>query len=1586
MVEKNHKKTAFTILMMLLFSSLLVIIPTNDVRADNGDWVIDGNSVYVDDSLVYAKATPHTLYSNGWVEFEFKSKVYTGDVDFAWGFNTTEFKPKKIQLWQNYTHTYFSYQDIEYYNCIDLYDVVSYQNLGIENYDDYVLDITLGNSNNDYLYLINFSDDSNGIYAFTDFTNYGDGHWELCGNYFVNELVYNNISFFDWRDWDVDFDHIEWEHEGMTDWYVTPNQPITQDVLYKCRIKVDRKNWYLGDSDGKYWFAFKPSSETLSEAVSNNHFYCLDPWWDVSWGYKKQITLSSGQVVGSSDLKNFPICINITDSDLQNHAQSDGDDIAFVNGAEDTQLNHEIEEWNVTTGHLVAWINITNLDFDDDTTIYMYYGNAGASSQEDVPNTWNSKYTSVFHGEQDASGDLIDSTSNSYYAENTNSIDEQIDSGRFKLGYQSYFNSANSAFFTVDEDYTNDLTFFVVGDYVSDAAAVNYVWMFYDGGVRNEMAWRSGSGNPGYDNDAFKTLSKDGGGIKADYRDFSEGGFACSLIVDEGTSFNTVFNGNYETQAFGTQVSESSASNTIGNENNGNSEFNGWLDEFRISDTPFSKEWSITEYNSIFNASDGNFFTMGSQQQYETNNLPLITNPIPSNNSVNMPINPIISIDVNDPDANAMNVSFYSNLSGSWVLLQTNSSVNNGTYSFQGNDFDVYNRTYFWNVSVNDGYGTNNSAVFRFRIENAPDIVVSNPSPSNASADVSTATSSVSIDINSNDVFNYTIELGSNSDSGNDQSNGTFSLTGLTFESDTSYKWYVNVSNYEKTGCYFYNFTTAGVNPPTDIDVESYNSTGINLSWTKRAKTSHTYIRHKKGSYPTSRSDGTLTVNTTDNSYNHSGLDVGTVYYYRVWGYNETLGFYSDTTTNVSNTTAPLIATGVSTSNSTQQIILSWTKGTNATNTVIRRNATGDANYPNLGTGTEIYNSTGSTYTDSGLNENITYYYTIWSYQPSFSVFSVNNVTINGTTNLSSNPPSNFSNDVLDHNNIILNWTKGSTKTIIRRNSGSYPTLGTGTEIYNGTAETYTDTGLSPVTHYYYRAWGWNGTDISIANDSTNNITLPEPPEDFVGVYSGTTYTLTWDNGTGVNTTMVRNDTGAFPDYNTGNEVYNGTTPTTTDTQTDSNNLEYYRAWTYAFVENTPLYSIPENVVYGSLEINVYKESNPAIAIENYTIFITNQQGTETYINNTANNPTNIDVSQTPNGKDIAIQISKDGYHTRIKTVDIFENAFYQINFFLPPDVEGGGTVGHDDYIPPEDELEGDNESYSYQYLLTVVDYHGNPIEDAKMNIKRYINTTDSFEDISILYTDTNGQVDVYLIPETIYKFEISKQYYVTEYADYIPSSSIFTHNFRLYYESSETNDTETVFDGITWSIYPTNKYWNNSFNFYFNISSSDNKLEYFILNITYYNTTLRRWVGLSDQNMSSSSGGSLSYTFPNITGKYMVKIFYKKQNFSLYEIGLSTSSGTIFYWIDWGGLSENENLKTIPDFIYFMVLTIIAMLVMAFVFRFAGLGTGYIGLGIYAFGLIINPSLEVAGILGWYILIITAIMYTVGIYLWSRI
>jgi len=75
---------------------------------------------------------------------------------------------------------------------------------------------------------------------------------------------------------------------------------------------------------------------------------------------------------------------------------------------------------------------------------------------------------------------------------------------------------------------------------------------------------------------------------------------------------------------------------------------------------------------------------------------------------------------------------------------------------------------------------------------------------------------------------------------------------------------------------------------------------------------------------------------------------------------------------------------------------------------------------------------------------------------------------------------------------------------------------------------------------------------------------------------------------------------------------------------------------------------------------------------------------------------------------------------------------------------------------------------------------NGGPLEGVELEFKRYNEYNDTWVNVSVLYTDANGQVSIYLIPHVLYKVKISKDDYDTEFADFIPSSLVLTHTFRL--------------------------------------------------------------------------------------------------------------------------------------------------------------------------------------------------------------
>jgi len=133
-----------------------------------------------------------------------------------------------------------------------------------------------------------------------------------------------------------------------------------------------------------------------------------------SFRYRKDVIVDHTQVDG--DVVNFPVLIDILDSDLHDTSkvQPDGDDILFV--SDGTLLAHEIElfvqDYDITNARLVAWVK-ANLSSSIDTTITMYYGNPVVGPQENPEEVWNTEYVGVWHLGESPSGtasEIRDST------------------------------------------------------------------------------------------------------------------------------------------------------------------------------------------------------------------------------------------------------------------------------------------------------------------------------------------------------------------------------------------------------------------------------------------------------------------------------------------------------------------------------------------------------------------------------------------------------------------------------------------------------------------------------------------------------------------------------------------------------------------------------------------------------------------------------------------------------------------------------------------------------------------------------------------------------------------------------------------------------------------------------------------------------------------------------------------------------------------------------------------------------------------------------------------------------------------------
>jgi titin len=155
--------------------------------------------------------------------------------------------------------------------------------------------------------------------------------------------------------------------------------------------------------------------------------YAETGWYNDAWGYRTKITIDHTKVASSTGtlLTNFPVLVSTTTTALKytsfsggHVGTSTGADILFTSADGTTALNYEIEKYASSTGELVSWVKIPSLATTTDTDIYMYYGNASASTPATSVATgvWDdggsNYFKGVWHLSDAGNSTSTDSTSN----------------------------------------------------------------------------------------------------------------------------------------------------------------------------------------------------------------------------------------------------------------------------------------------------------------------------------------------------------------------------------------------------------------------------------------------------------------------------------------------------------------------------------------------------------------------------------------------------------------------------------------------------------------------------------------------------------------------------------------------------------------------------------------------------------------------------------------------------------------------------------------------------------------------------------------------------------------------------------------------------------------------------------------------------------------------------------------------------------------------------------------------------------------------------------------------------------------------
>jgi predicted glutamine amidotransferase len=409
-----------------------------------------------------------------------------------------------------------------------------------------------------------------------------------------------------------------------------------------------------------------------------------------------------------TEFTNFPVLINITDTDLAEKAQDTGNDILFTD-LNFQKLDFEIESFDPTNGHLVAWVRIPTISMHQETEIYLYYGNENAESQENPEGVWDSHYMMVQHLEETSGMSLSDSTS-----QNNNGVPQNgvILDTTGKINGADRFDGSN--------DYTQ----------ISDSNTLD------GAGAWTEMSAEAWIYLPASQT-GTKILSKriaSSSGTDKSYQigiqsatpanriyagvylnssaTYKEAGYNTPLALNTWYHVAFTYKSSKGITLFinGVPVSTTSASGSIttstqplcmGSTTSATGYFNGIIDEVRISDIARDRNWTSLSYNNQNNT--GRFILVGDE---ESSSDIIITDMYPQNRSTEVPLTPTLEITTQHTKGYQMTITWRAKIGESWSVIGTNNNVGNGTYYCSNTAWaDTCNTAYNWRIEINDGHG-----------------------------------------------------------------------------------------------------------------------------------------------------------------------------------------------------------------------------------------------------------------------------------------------------------------------------------------------------------------------------------------------------------------------------------------------------------------------------------------------------------------------------------------------------------------------------------------------------------------------------------------------------------------------------------------------------------------------------------------------------------------------------------------------------------------------------------------------------------------------------------------------------------------
>ncbi len=436
-------------------------------------------------------------------------------------------------------------------------------------------------------------------------------------------------------------------------------------------------------------------------------------WYDSSWQYRQTVTINESMVTGSSNLSNFAVLVSVTDANLKSVGnggkvgQTDGGDLLFTSSDGTTKLDHQIESYDATTGTLLVWVEVPSLSYNVNTSLYLYYGNAGAADQWNNTGTWESNYRGVWH----LGSNYEDSTSNNNDGTNSgtsNYTSAMIGAGDDFDGTSNYIstastNAATANTFTASLWFNADATDFA-HHLLWQGQSTGNGW----GAAQQEMHISLGNVNNATQEANYLSFflgddsatGNDPLQIKTAFTDMAGWHYVTVVVSNMSTTPTATMylDGVNVGSDTGTTTDTSRTSwdtgMIFGKPSAAQRYFDGGLDEVRLATTNRSADWVLTEYNN--QNTPGTFVTMSTEEVQ-------LANVVPGSQSTNEDTNIVFSsgngnqISISDQDPVGSNQEVTLTVTNGTLTLSgttgltfvTGDGITDSTMTFRGTVSDI---------------------------------------------------------------------------------------------------------------------------------------------------------------------------------------------------------------------------------------------------------------------------------------------------------------------------------------------------------------------------------------------------------------------------------------------------------------------------------------------------------------------------------------------------------------------------------------------------------------------------------------------------------------------------------------------------------------------------------------------------------------------------------------------------------------------------------------------------------------------------------------------------------------------------------